>query len=939
MLTGEKLGRYEIGQMIGAGGMGEVYIAHDDQLDRDVALKVLLPEFCCQEDRVKRFKFEAKAVSALNHPSIITIHEIEEINDKLFIATELVDGKTLRERIEAGDLDTYEIVKIAEQVADALSVAHEANIVHRDIKPENIMIRKDGLSKILDFGLAKPIIENVSGNLDQTIHMVKTQPGLVMGSVRYMSPEQARGKETNGRTDVWSLGVVLYELLTGENPFDGETISDSLAAVIHKQPGALKDVPENLGLIIEKALNKDPDERYQDIKDFALDLHDIRMSLERDSGSIRKEPLANTITLSKQNTSENKTLIHSTISTENTTGGGDVLESKRNNPNNSIANSLGGRRNVVFASIAILGIVAMSGLFLIPRIFGETKVPFQSIQVSRFTDTGNSSRAAVSPDGKMVTFVENRENQGKLLLRQIKTGGTVEIVPFTDKGFYQPTFSPDGEFIYYTLHTNGVGILYKIPTLGGKSIEIIGDIDSSVTFSPNGERLAFIRHNAKDGGSDIVVANNDGGNSEKLIYSKEIEFERFKDLNWSSDGSKILISGFAKSDVDYKKVKVITIDVKDKSINEPTWITQINEQFWWSADNFVWLKDNSGVVFIGNAENTDTRQVHHISFANGKVSRVTNDISNYESLSISDDAKTLVANKVDMLTKLSAYMPTTNETKDVLAEDKKYSFYAGFTQTSDGKLVYTKNIDGGMSVFKVDKDGANEETLLSELKHNFNPVITADNKYILFRGAEKGHSVIWRSDIDGTNQKQLTNKDLGYVSDMTTSPDGKFVYFTKKDKSGGKMDILKIPIDGGEVSEVLPNEDLSLNSLSFSKKGDRVAYRTSTFDTEAQKFDAKIVIAEFDGEAIGEKIIEYEMPIELVFQWSPDGKNITFVKKEGSDNLWNLNIEDGKQTQLTNLKSEFIPYFIWSNKGDKIFLVDGKVNNDLVLIKSEDIEQ
>jgi eukaryotic-like serine/threonine-protein kinase len=187
MIAGTKLGRYEIRRKIGAGGMGEVFLAHDKQLDRNVALKVLLPEFCCDEERVGRFKLEARTVSGLNHPNIITIHEIGEENERLYIATEFVDGVTLREKIERGDISLFDAIFIAEQVADALSVAHEARIIHRDIKPENIMIRHDGIVKILDFGLAKPsLLPNKAGAEDETVRLVKTQPGMVMGSVRYI---------------------------------------------------------------------------------------------------------------------------------------------------------------------------------------------------------------------------------------------------------------------------------------------------------------------------------------------------------------------------------------------------------------------------------------------------------------------------------------------------------------------------------------------------------------------------------------------------------------------------------------------------------------------------------------------------------------------------------------------------------------------------------
>lgn len=936
MLTGEKLGRYKIGKMIGAGGMGEVYIAHDEQLDRDVALKVLLPEFCCQEDRVKRFKYEAKSVSALNHPNIITIHEIAEVDEKLFIATELVDGKTLRKRIEDKDLEVFEAIKIGEQVADALAIAHEKNIVHRDVKPENIMVRKDGYAKILDFGLAKPIFESLAEENGNLADLVKTQPGLVIGSVRYMSPEQARGVETDERTDVWSLGVVLYEMLTGENPFDGETASDSLAAIIHKEPETLKDVPKDLVWIIDKALKKNPKERYQSAKDLSLDLRDVRMDLERNSHTHSRERLEYTQTLEKQDTSENKTLIHHTISTENTTGE-DVYASNKTQVNTAQTQKPG-MRNLALATVALIAILGVSGWYFLPPLFGEKEIPFQSIQVSRFTDTGNASRAAVSPDGKMVAFVENRENQGKLLLRQIATGGTVEIVPYTDKGFYSPVFTPDGNFIYYVLYKSGVGTLYKVPALGGKSEEIIDDIDTYITFSPDGEKFAFVRHDANEGGSEIIIADKDGKNSEVFLKTKELDYERVQNVNWSADGSKILISGFAISDKDFRKVKVLTADVKSKKVEEPTWLKDLNEQVWWSADSFVWLKDNSGVVFIGNAENNETRQVHHISLADGKMSRVTNDISNYESLSISNDAKVVIANKVDVFTKLSSYTPKTNETKEVLPEDKKYSFWSGLSQNSDGQIIFPKHIDGGINILKADEDGRNEELYISNLKYNMNPIMSSDDKYILYRASKHGQSTIWRADADGSNPQQLTKKELGYVSKIESSPDGKYVYFTRQRRTRGKMNAMRVSVDGGEAEEILPDVEASVKNLNFSPKGDLVAYHTSIFDKEEQKFDANLVIAKFDGEKIGEKVKEIDMPIDIDYQWSPDGKNITFIKKEGSDNLWNVNIENEKLTQVTNLKSEFIPHFVWSKKGDKVFIVEGKVNNDLILIKNENNE-
>ena len=279
--------------------MGEVYLAEDTRLHRKVALKILPENIATDKERLLRFEREAQAASALNHPNIITIHEIGETGDQLFIATEYIEGSTLRQKIEENDLDVYESVRIAEQVAAALSVAHQAHIIHRDIKPENIMIRRDGYVKILDFGLAK-LVEKKSEILDaeaETRAQVNTKAGMIMGTVAYMSPEQARGKDIDERTDVWSLGVCLYETLTGKQPFTGETTNDTIAAILTKEPLPLnEDIPSELQRIVRKSLQKDADKRYQNAKDLLIDLEDVeeelkfQSKLERTAAPNREEP-------------------------------------------------------------------------------------------------------------------------------------------------------------------------------------------------------------------------------------------------------------------------------------------------------------------------------------------------------------------------------------------------------------------------------------------------------------------------------------------------------------------------------------------------------------------------------------------------------------------------------------------------------------------------
>ncbi|MEN3333424.1 MAG: eukaryotic-like serine/threonine-protein kinase [Blastocatellia bacterium] len=282
-----RLGRYEIRSLLREGGMGEVYLAEDTTLRHLVAVKLLPIEFTADQDRLRRFEREAFAASSLNHPNILTIHEIGAENGHHFIATEFIDGESLRQRLKDGGPELHEVLEIGMQVASALAAAHAARIVHRDIKPENIMVRKDGIVKVLDFGLAK-LAEHGQKSAPDTEALTRalhhTAPGVVMGTVLYMSPEQARGKETDERTDVWSLGVVLYEMVAGRLPFEGETKTDVLGLILHKEPPPLMHlgahVPAELDRIVTKALRKDKEERYQVVKDLGLDLKSLKQRLE-----------------------------------------------------------------------------------------------------------------------------------------------------------------------------------------------------------------------------------------------------------------------------------------------------------------------------------------------------------------------------------------------------------------------------------------------------------------------------------------------------------------------------------------------------------------------------------------------------------------------------------------------------------------------------------
>jgi len=294
LVTGTKLGRYEIREQLGVGGMGEVYLAYDEELHRSIALKILLPEIAHDAQRMHRFIQEARSASALNHPNILTIHEVGKSDGLHFIATEFIDGENLREHFKHSRLRLSDLLDIATQIASALAKAHNSGIIHRDIKPENIMVTRDGYVKVLDFGLSKLTEQAAMYPEAPTQPFINTEPGKVMGTTRYMSPEQARGLDVDHRTDIWSLGVVLYEALTGHPPFEGNTTTDLIVSILEREPPPLSrfnsEVPNQFERIIRKTLAKDVEERYQVIKDLQIDLKNLKRELELEAEIDRTVP-------------------------------------------------------------------------------------------------------------------------------------------------------------------------------------------------------------------------------------------------------------------------------------------------------------------------------------------------------------------------------------------------------------------------------------------------------------------------------------------------------------------------------------------------------------------------------------------------------------------------------------------------------------------------
>jgi len=400
---GRQLGRYGIRSQLGAGGMGVVYLAEDTKLGRKVALKILSPDLTDNPESLLRFEREARAASALTHPNILTIYEIGEAEGAHFIATEFIEGESLRQRIKRGPMDLPEVLDISIQIASALAAAHETGIVHRDIKPENIMLRKDRLVKVLDFGLAK-LVKQEAPEPDSegvTQALLKTKPGVVMGTTIYMSPEQARGREVDERTDIWSLGVVLYQMVTGNAPFAGDTMSDVIASILKTDPQPLvhetQAVPRELEHIVSKALRKNREDRYQHIKDLLIDLKDCKQELEFATklerslppGQTGKKDLWQTTAAAALET-HSATDIHTSSSAEYL-----VSEIKRH--------KLGATAILVI----LIGFIAVGFLAYSRYFAGSDKQELDSLAVLPFANnTGNSEMEYLS-DGLSESLINN----------------------------------------------------------------------------------------------------------------------------------------------------------------------------------------------------------------------------------------------------------------------------------------------------------------------------------------------------------------------------------------------------------------------------------------------------------------------------------------------------------------------------------------------------
>jgi serine/threonine protein kinase len=932
MLAGQRFGRYEVHTKLGEGGMGEVYTALDSELGRSVAIKLLPSEFTTDDDRRSRFRQEARVISALNHPNIITIYEIGENELGSFLATEYVEGRTLRDVIKNESLTLPRILKIIEQAANALVAAHAAGIVHRDIKPENIMLRRDGIVKVLDFGLAKPrnpVIPLGDGDSSKTV------PGTVMGSARYMSPEQARGLDVDERTDIWSLGIVMYEMLTGHAPFEGETTADTLASVIYKEPESINNVLPNLPLelqrILRKALQKDREERYQSVKDLSLDIKCLLFDLEHAEGVDRN---SGGHAISNPQFSENPTIIHRTISSNHPT---DATSAYTVGP--EVHSFLKPRTNVLrYASYAVLAVLffAIVAVGVLSWYKGSEVLSasaFSKTQISRINTDGKATAPSLSPDGRYVSFVSGDPGAKSLVVKQISTDSSVTVVPATNLNLSNVSFSPEGDYVYYceTRPDGVVNTLYRVPSLGGAPKKLIEDVDGAATFSPDGKQFAFVRHATGDGTDNIIIADATTLEMRPLLSTNGSEYDFFSfRIAWSPDGKKILLGAGKRQGGFVTRTDVTEVSVENKTLR------RLNGNELYFANNFVWLEDGSGFLFIGRETQNAPTQVWRASYPSMEMHQVTNDFNDYLELSISADGRKLVTVKGDTSSSIWRYTPTTKALTQITDESRNLEGMQGLVERPDKSLLYTRSEAKQGQIWIAGPDGKNSRALLAEQGFSLAPVVTPDGRYVVFnlqKDKDKS-SRIWRATADGKDAVRLTEENPEYADfNPQVTPDGKTVIFQRQISNVERSILMKVPVDGGEPTTLFSDDNLSAFMPRVSPDGKRLAFVAYDIHT----FDKRMQIASFEGDRLGKTEGTLEMNLVNQFFWSPDGKSLTALStRGGTPNLWRLPVDGSEATPITEFKSGRILNFAWSADNKELLIARGNSNNDLVMIRDSE---
>src|SRR5262245_3016940 len=864
---GRQVHHYQVLSLLGKGGMGEVYRARDKRLERDVALKVLPTAYSTDAERLRRFEQEARATGKLNHPNILTVYDVGVIDAAPYIVTELLEGEELREQLNQGAVSQRSVLAHARQIADGLAAAHAKGIVHRDVKPENIFVTIDGRVKILDFGLAK-LKEPPSGGSIETVELVNTVPGVVMGTANYMSPEQVRGHEAEERSDIFALGVVLYEMLCGERPFSGESAVEVMNSILTVDPPDISEtnpkISPMLSRIVRRCLEKKPEQRFQSASDlsFALEaLTTAPSSVARESALSPASPAP--------------------------------------------------RRRLHWIAPAVALIAALSLIaWYLNRSDYWWSNPLASARFTPLTDfPGTEGDAAISRDGKFVTFLSDQDGPFDVWVGQIGTGSFNNLTKGQIPDMRNPEvrslrFSPDGSIISFWVRAPDKTTVWAVPTMGGNTRLYLDGPE--LDWSPDGTRMVY--HTSADGDPMFVTEPDEKVGKQIFVADRGVH-NHFP--LWSADGAFIyFVHGFPPDEMDIWRIRSTggspeRMTFHNSRVAHPTFLNP-RTLLYTSRE-----ADGSGPWLYGI--DIDRRVPHRISFG----------VERYTSIAATSDGRRLVASVANPDAHIWRFPISAGIAEESSVSRITLPAVRGLSpRMGPNYMLYLSSKGGDDGIWKLANGEAVELWNGSLGRVLVGPAIAPDGRRIAFTAQKSGRSKLYLMNSDGTGVTELA-PSLNIRGAPSWPPVGEWL--TVAADQGKGAGLFKVPLDGGPATQLV-NEP-GINPV-WSPDGRFVVYAGVEVGT---RFSLKAATAEGKPYRIPEITLSRG---SSRFSFLPGQPVLVVLEGEfWHKNFWSIDLVTGKRRQLTNFDREFlISDFDISPDGSEIIFGRLKESSNVILI-------